>query len=140
MQVRSESLSWTEVLAALRSCSAEGVVIRDGKTVEPAAAVRLRPTAKGTELCIFSGDVSASRAELIERLETLAKGSGRRFMTAARANVNQANLSIRTVADERIDGAVVATIDTRRPTLGFNRSQQTGGRTTLTSKRIKAGA
>jgi hypothetical protein len=137
MEMRAKSLSWTRVLADLRGCAGETVLIRDGKVTQPAATVRTRPAAKGTELCLFPGETAVARLELIGHLETLAKASGRRFMTSARAGVNDAFLLIEEVADETIDGALYAVIVTRRPTLAYNQSQQTGARTTLRSKRIK---
>jgi hypothetical protein len=134
-----KSLSWPEVLAALRACTGESVLIRDGKVTEPAASVRTRPAAKGTELCLFPGERAATRLDLIQHLETLAKGTGRRFMTSARASVNKSYLLIESVGDENVDDALYTVIKTRRPVLGFNQSLQTGGRTTLRSKRIKNG-
>jgi len=77
---------------------------------------------------------------LIERLDTFGKSAGRRFMSAAKASINDAALLIETVADETIDGTRVTVIDTRRPKLGYNQSQQTGDSTTLRSKRIKTGS
>jgi hypothetical protein len=132
-----KSLSWTDVLAALRSSEADSVMIADGKVSEPAAAIRTRPAAKGTELCLFPGDKAAKRTALIESLETFEKGSGRRFMTSARASVNASFLLVEAVGDEVIDGVTYAVVKTRRPVLGFNRSQQTGSTTTFRSKRIK---
>jgi len=89
MQQRSpRSLSWPEVLVALRACAGEEVLIRDGKLTEPAASVRSRPSAKGTELCLFPGEGAVKRLELIGQLEMLANGAGRRFMTSARARIN----------------------------------------------------
>jgi hypothetical protein len=136
---KAKSLSWTAVLTALRSCTGESVLVRDGKVTEPAAAVRNRPAAKGTELCLFPGKLPATRLDLIAELEGLAKNAGRRFMTSARASVNDAYLLVEGVGDEMLDDGLFAVIKTRRPTLGYNQSQQTGGRTTLRSKRIKNG-
>ena len=138
MQLRTpSSLSWPEVLAALRLCTGESVLIRDGKVTEPAAAVRTRPSASGTELCLFSGANSSTRAELIQRLEFLAKASGRRYARSARAKVSEAYLLIEAVADENLDGVLFAVVKTRRPTTGLTGSQQRGDRTTLRSKRVK---
>jgi len=140
MQKRSpQSLSWTEVLAALRVSTGESVLIRDGTLTEPAASVRNRASAKGTELSLFSGESAMKRPDLIERLEALAKAGGRRFMTSARAEINGSNLMVESVADENVDNVVFAVIKTRRPKLGFNQSQQTGATTTFRSKRIKNG-
>jgi hypothetical protein len=101
--------------------------------------VRNRPAAKGTELCLFPGEGPAARLALISDLEALAKNSGRRFMTSARANVNKSFLLIEDVGDEEIDGETFAVVKTRRPVLGYNQSQQTGSSTTFRSKRIKNG-
>lgn len=125
------------MLAALRSCAGESVQIRDGKLTEPAGSVRNRASAKGTELCLFPGQVASKRLDLIAQLEALAKSAGRRFTTSARVRVGDAYLLVEGVADEDIDGATVAMIRTRRPKLGYNQSQQTGDFTTLRSKRIK---
>lgn len=134
-----QSFSWSEVLAALRVSTGESVLIRDGTLTAPAASVRNRPSAKGTELSLFSGESAMKRIDLIERLEALAKGGGRRFMTSARAEINGSNLIVESVDDENIDNVVFAVIKTRRPKLGYNQSQQTGATTTLRSKRIKNG-
>lgn len=131
------SLSWPEVLAALRACAGEEVLIRDGKVTEPAASIQTRPSAKGTELCLFPGERAVKRLELIGRLEILAKGAGRRFMTSARARVNGANLIVESLTDENVDGVLFAVVKTRRQKLGFNQSQQTGDTTTFRNKRIK---
>jgi hypothetical protein len=140
MQSRTpNSLNWPEVLTSLRACTGEVVLVRDGRVTEPGALVRTRSSAKGTELCLFPGEVSATRLALIQQLETLAKGSGRRFMSSARAKVGESYLLIESVADESIDGALFAVVKTRRPKLGFNQSQQIGSTTTLRSKRIKTG-
>ena len=135
----SRSLSWPDVLAALRTCTGEFVLIRDGRLTEPAGAVRNRASAKGTELCLFSGESPTTRLDLIEQLAVLAKSAGRRFMTSARARINESNLIVEGVADERVDDVLFAVVNTRRPKLGFNQSQQTGATTTLRSKRIKNG-
>jgi len=138
MHTRSpQSLSWTDILGALRQCAGKSVLLRDGRITQPAAAVRNRPSAKGSELCLFSGETPAARLELIEQLAALAKSAGRRFMTSARAHINGSNLIVEGVADENIDGVVYAVVKTRRPKLGFNQSQQIGATTTLRSKRIK---
>lgn len=140
MQKRSpQTFGWSDVLAALRACTGESVLVRDGKVTEPADSVRNRPSAKGTELCLFAGESAVKRVDLIEKLETLAKGSGRRFMTSARASINGANLLVEGVADEDVDSVLFAVVKTRRPKLGFNQSQQAGQTTTLRSKRIKNG-
>ena len=140
MQNRSpQTFSWTDLLAALRRSTGESVLIRDGTSTAPAEAVRNRPSAKGTELSLFSGESAMKRLDLIERLETLAKAGGRRFMTTARADINGSNLIVESVEDENVDDAVFAVIRTRRPKLGFNQSQQTGASSTLRSKRIKNG-
>ncbi|HTZ54688.1 MAG TPA: hypothetical protein VMB20_06460 [Candidatus Acidoferrum sp.] len=133
----SRDLSWPDVLAALRACAGASVLIRDGRVTQPAAAVRSRSAAKGTELCLFSGKSAVTRLGLIEQLTVLAKGAGRRFMTSARARINGSNLIVESVSDETVDGVLAAVINTRRLKLGFNQSQQTGATTTLRSKRIK---
>lgn len=139
MHTRSPlNLSWSDLLAALRTCTGEHVIIRDGKFTEPAAALRNRASAKGTELCLFSGESAMTRLDLIEQLE-VAKGAGRRFMTSARARVNESNLVVEGVADESVDSVLFAVIRTRRLKLGFNQSHQTGATTTLRTKRIKTG-
>ncbi len=132
-----QSLDWSAVLAALRRSVGESVHIRDGKLTEPAGSVRNRPSAKGTELCLFPGDIASTRVDLITQLETLAKRTGRRFITSAKVRMGDSQLLIENVADEDIDGATVTVIITRRPKLGYNRSLQTGDSTTLRSKRIK---
>lgn len=140
MQKRSpQTFGWSDVLAALRACTGESVLIRDGKLTEPADSVRNRPSAKGTELCLFSGESAMKRLDLIEKLDMLAKGGGRRFMTSARASINGSNLLVESVADEDVDNVLFAVVRTRRPKLGFNQSQQAGQTTTLRSKRIKTG-
>jgi hypothetical protein len=135
--IAPKSLSWTAILAALRAGAADTVLIADGKVFEPAAAVRTRPAAKGTELCLFPGEPGATRTSLVASLEGLEKSGGRRFMTSARASVNGAFLLVESVGDETIDGIAYTVVRTRRPVLGFNRSQQVGSTTTLRSKRIK---
>ncbi len=140
MQSRTPKiLSWPEIVAALRVCTGESVLIRDGRVTQPAGVVRTRPSAKGTELCLFPGERSTTRIELMERLATLAKMSRRSFAGSARAKINESYLLIDAVADEDVDGVLFVVVRTRRPTLGFNRSQQTGERTTLRTKRIKMG-
>jgi hypothetical protein len=132
-----QSLSWPDVLAALRVCTGATVLIRDGKVTEPAASVRNRATAKGSEPCLFPGESAMARLDLITQLEMLAKSAGRRFMTTARARISGSQFIVESVADENIGGVLVAVVNTRRPKLGFNQSQQTGAATTLRSKRIK---
>jgi hypothetical protein len=140
MQKRSpQSLSWPEVLAALRGCTGDSVLISDGKLTEPAASVRSRPSSKGTELCLFPGESAVKRNDLIGQLEMLAKGAGRRFMSSARARISESHFIVESVADENVDGVLFAVVRARRPKLGFNQSQQTGATTTLRSKRIKNG-
>jgi hypothetical protein len=133
------SLSWPEVLAALRECTGASVLIRDGKATQPATALRNRAAAKGTELCLFSGENAIARLELIEQLAVQSTRAGRRFMTSARARINESNLFVEGVNDERVDGVLFAVVNTRRPKLGFNQSQQTGATSPLRSKRIKTG-
>lgn len=138
MQQRSsQTLTWSAVLAALRISAGASVHIRDGKTTEPAGAVRNRPSAKGTELCLFPGEQATTRPELITQLEALAKQAGRRFATSARASIGESNLLIDGVADENVEGKTITVIRTRRPKLGYNQSQQTGDTSTFRSKRIK---
>lgn len=138
MQKQSlQSLSWPKLLAALRVCSGELVLIRDGNLTEPASSVRIRPSAKGTELCLFSGESAMKRLDLIEQLETRAKSAGRRFMVPARAMVNGSNLVVESLTDENVDSILFAVIKTRRRTLGFNQSEQKGDTTTFRNKRIK---
>lgn len=139
MRQRSpQSLSWSAVLAELRSSAGESVYIRDGKHTAPAGSVRNRPSAKGIELCLFPSELASTRADLIGQLETLAKRTDRRFATSARARIGDSHLLIENVADEVIDGATVTVIKTRRPKLDYNQSLQTGDSTTLRSKRIKS--
>ena len=132
-----QSLNWSAILAALRASRGESVQIRDGKLWAPAGAVRSRPAAKGSELCLFSDERATTRLALIAQLESLAKGTGRRFAASARARIGDAYLLVESVADDQVDGATVTVIQTRRPKLGYNQSQQTGDTTTLRSKRIK---
>ena len=140
MNTRStQDLSWPEVLAALRECTAKSVLIRDGRVTQAAAAVRSRSSAKGTVLCLFPGEKPVTRLALIEQLTVLAKGAGRRFMSSARARINESNLIVEGVSDETVDGVLYAVVNTRRLKLGFNQSQQTGATSTLRSKRIKNG-
>lgn len=140
MQKQSlQNLSWPKLLAALRTCSGDSVLIRDGNLTEPASSVRIRPSAKGTELCLFSGESAMKRLDLIEQLEIRAKGAGRRFMAPARAMVNGSTLIVESVTDETVDSVLFAVIRTRRRTLGFNQSQQKGDTTTFRNKRIKNG-
>lgn len=138
MQRRSPlSLTWTQFLSALRACSGESVGIRDGNVTEPAASLRNRPSAKGTELCLFAGESALKRVDLIEQLNAMAKGPRR--MASARAMIGGSSLIVEGLADEEIDGVQAAVVRTRRPALGFNQSQQAGATTTLRSKRIKTG-
>lgn len=104
---------------------------------EPAAVVRSRPAAKGTELCLFPGERSVTRLELIRQLETHAEATGRRFTKSARASIGNSYLLVESVVDETLDDASFAVIRTRRPVLGFNQGRQRGDSTTLRSKRIK---
>lgn len=134
-----QSLTWRDVLAGLRACTGELVFVRDGREQAPAGAVRSRPSAKGTELCLFRGETATTRAALIEQLEGLSATSGRRFMASAKATIGDAALPIEGIGDEESDGVRTAVLRMRRPALGFNQSQQTGSRTTLRSKRIKTG-
>ena len=134
------SLNWTDVLSALREGSGERVLLRDGKATAPAGDVRSRPAARGTELCLFSDGDALTRGALVERLDALAKSAGRRFMTSARASIGDTVLLVGNVADETLDGELVTVINTRRPKLGFNQSQQTGASSPLRSKRIKTGS
>ena len=115
------------------------MLIRDGNVTEAASSVRIRPSAKGTELCLFPGESAMKRLDLIEQLEMRAKGAGRRFMAPARTMVNGATLIVESVTDETVDSALFAVIKTRRRTLGFNQSQQKGDTTTFRNKRIKNG-
>lgn len=134
-----KSLTWRDILDALRVCTADSVFIRDGRETAPAGTVRNRPSATGTELCLFSNDTPTSRQALIEELASLSSSSGRRFMKSARAQIGDAALLVESVADEDTGGTIAAVVRTRRPKLGFNQSQQTGSSTTLRSKRIKTG-
>lgn len=115
------------------------MLIRDGNLTEPASSVRVRPAAKGTELCLFSGESAMKRMDLIEQLEIREKAAGRRFMVPARAIVNGSNFVVESLSDEEVDGVLFAVIKTRRRTLGFNQSQQKGDTTTFRNKRIKNG-
>jgi hypothetical protein len=134
-----KSLSWSEVLAALRACSSEFVLIRDGKLTEPAGSVGSRPSAKGTELCLFPSTDSTKRLDLVQHLTSLASSPGRRFMTSARAKINDSHLLVESVGDEDTEDGRFAVIKTRRPTLAYNQSQQSGDTTTFRNKRIKNG-
>jgi len=136
---RPNSLHWPALLGALRACSGEYVLVRDGKSTEPAGDVRTRPAAKGTELCLFPGETPAARLDLIESLEALAKHGGRRFMAAARAKAGASFLHVESVGDEALDDGIFPVVRTRRPSLAYNQSQQSGASTTLRSKRIKNG-
>jgi hypothetical protein len=133
------SLTWRDILDGLRTSAADAVFIRDGREVAPAGSVGNRPSAKGTELCLFAGDTPTSRQALVEQLVSLSSSSGRRFMASARAKIGDSALLVESVADEDRDGVAAAVVRTRRPKLGFNPSQQTGSSTTLRSKRIKTG-
>lgn len=135
----SKTLTWREILNALRSCEGSSVFIRDGRALEAAGSVRTRPSAKGSELCLFPGEGAVARTALIEQLETLSASAGRRFMAAARAKTGESALLVDGVADEDVDGKSVTVVRTRRPRLGFNRSEQSGSSTTLRTKRIKVG-
>jgi hypothetical protein len=139
MHQRAASLSWTDVLTALRASTGTAVVIRDGSTTEPSGLVGTRPAAKGTEFCLLSAAEPVTRAELVAQLESLAKSPGRRFMTSARARVNGTSLLIESVADEREGASVSTVVTTRRPKLGYNPSRQAGDSTTFRNKRIKTG-
>jgi len=134
---RPKSLHWPAVLRALRTCSGEYVLVRDGKATEPAGSVSVRPAAKGTELCLFPGETPAARLDLIGTLDELAKHGGRRFMAAARAKAGASFLLVESVGDEQLDDGIFAVVRTRRPSLAYNQSQQSGASTTLRSKRIK---
>ena len=135
-------ITWTQLLAALRGCNGELVLIRDGRETAAASAIRSRPAATGTELCFFTGAAAGAaapkRSEVVAQLETLSKGAGRRFMSSAKASVNGTSLLIDGAADEIVDGATYAVVTTRRPKLGFNRSQATASSALgRSSKRIK---
>lgn len=132
-----KTLTWPEVLAALRACSGESVLIRDGKVTEPAAVVRSRPAARGTELCLFPGERGATRRDLIGQLETLAEATGRRFAKSARASIAHAYLLVESVGDEASSDGLFAVVRTRRPVLDFNQGRQRGDTTAFRSKRIK---
>ncbi len=133
------TLTWTQLLAALKASPSDLVLIRDGKTTLPADAVRTKPAAAGTEFCLFSGDADSSRATLVVQLDKLAEGPGRRFMTSAKASVQGASLLVERVADEDIDGKSYAVVVTRRAKLGYNQSQSSAAPPELgrSSKRIK---
>lgn len=139
MQHRPSSLHWPQLLGALRTSDARFVRLRDGKTTSPAGDVRSRPAARGTELCLFSGTEPSEREALVRRLEALAKTGGRRFATAVRANIGDAFLLVESVSDEEEGGERFSTIVTRRPTLSYQQSAQTGSTSHLRSKRIKTG-
>ncbi|MGA7745736.1 MAG: hypothetical protein WCA52_01865 [Candidatus Aquilonibacter sp.] len=134
-----KSLTWRDILEALSASAADSVFIRDGRELAPAGTVGNRPSAKGTELCLFSSDTPVSRRALTEQLASLSSSSGRRFMASARAKIGDSALLVESVADEDADGVIAAVVRTRRPKLGFNQSQQIGRSTTLRSKRIKTG-
>lgn len=123
----------------LRTCTGERVLIRDGRDTSPATSVQTRPAASGTEFCLFDGPEGIARQQLIERLETLSKGTGRRFAAAARARINDAFLLVDGVADEEIDGVTYTVVNTRRPKLGHSTTGAKAPQTTHRSKRIKTG-
>lgn len=134
------TLNWPAVSKALRACTGEFVMSRDGRDVRPADAVKTRPAAKGTELCLFDGEAPVKREELVERLDALSKTAGRRFMGAARARAGDAFLLIDSVTDETLeDGAQAAVVNTRRPKLGFNASEAKAPQFVGRTKRIKTG-
>ena len=134
-----KTLHWPAVLNALRSCEGDVVLIRDGRDLRPAEAVKPRPAAKGTELCLFDGDAAVKRDELVERLDALSKSGGRRFMNAARARVGDAFLLIDGVSDETLDEGLQTVVTTRRPKLGFNASEAKAPQFVGRTKRIKTG-
>lgn len=134
-----QSLTWSLVLEQLRECTGARVRLQDGRATQPADTVRIRPAAAGTEFCLFDGETAATRLALIDRLETLAKSPDRRFMDAAHASINGANLLIDAIFDESDEGVVWTTISTRRPKLGFGASQGKAPHTTGRTKRIKNG-
>lgn len=113
--------------------------VTDGKATEAAVAVRARPSARGAELCLFSGEPAISRADLIAALDKLSKAPGRRFASSARGTVGAASLPIERASDETSDGATNVVIHLRRPAAHLNHRLQTGDSTTLRSKRIKNG-
>jgi hypothetical protein len=132
-------LTWPQLLAALRTCTSDDVVIREGRATAPAHRVQSRPAASGSELCLFSApaEPAVKRDALIAELETLAKGHGRRFGKPARVEIANSYWLVAGVRDEDVDGVPRSVIAARRPSLAYNPSEQTGDRTTLRSKRIK---
>lgn len=139
MQNRPSSLHWPQLLAALRSSDAPFVRLRDGKVTAPAGEIRNRPAARGTELCLYSGEEPSDRADLVRRLEAIAKTGGRRFATSVRAHIGDAFLLVEKVDEEEEAGERYCTLATRRPSLSFQQSLQKGSTSHLRSKRIKTG-
>jgi len=137
MRPASKNLTWPDVLAALKACTASPVLIRDGKTTVAAAAIRSRRLASGSELCLFPGADGATREGLVRQLEAQAKSAGRTFMRPARANVGEAHLLVASVTEETIDGTASVVVETQRTPFGFNASQLKGDTTTLRSKPFK---
>ncbi len=132
-------MRWGDLLRELQACAGNTVFVSDGKSTEPAAAVRARPSARGAELCLFSGETAVSRIDLIAALEKLSKAPGRRFASSARGTIGAAALPIERASDETTDGATNVVVVLGRPAANFNHRLQTGDSTTLRSKRIKSG-
>lgn len=132
-------MRWGDLLRELQACTGNAVFVSDGKATEPAAAVRTRPSARGAELCLFSGEVAIERADLILALDKLSKAPGRRFASSARGTIGAASLPIERASDETADGVTNVVVLLRRPAVNFNHRFQTGDSTTLRTKRIKNG-
>ncbi len=134
----SKSLQWAQILIALRACAGQNVRVRDGADFVLAGEIKPRQTGNGTAFGLLESETPVSRVALIERLEALSKDAPR-FRGSATARVDDAQLLIESVLDETDEAGVVwATINTRRPKLGFNASQSTvrfpGGRSKMVKR------
>lgn len=132
-------MRWGDLLRELKICAGDVVFVSDGKSTEPAAAVRTRPSARGVELCLFPGETAVARIDLVAALEKLSQAPGRRFASSARGTVGGAALPIERASDETADGATNVVVILGRPAANFNHRFQTGDSTTLRTKRIKNG-
>jgi hypothetical protein len=130
---------WRDLLRELQTCAGDAVFVSDGKSTEPAAAIRTRPSARGVDLCLFSGETAISRIDLVAALEKLSQAPGRRFASSARGTIGGAALPVERVSDESADGVTNVLVILGRPAANFNHRFQTGDSTTLRTKRIKNG-
>ena len=113
--------------------------MRSGNASGFAGEVRNRAAARGTEFCLFEGAAPLARAALIAQLETLSNRPDRRFMAAARLNLDGAYHLAERVVDEDVEGVSYATIIARTSTTGFSPGSGKAPQTTGRSKRIKTG-